>query len=60
MVDTKQLKREGVADRVTWDFVRAEAERNTVRCPRCRIPMGNTGSFLCPTCQSGMPARYVP
>ena len=37
-----------------------DGERNTIRCPRCRIPMGNTGSHLCPTCQSGMPARYEP
>ena len=78
MSNIDQLRREGQAARLTWDFgaetlplrsddpisVAAERVRDieafTVRCPRCRIPMGNDGRYLCVACSGGEAARYEP
>ena len=32
----------------------------TLRCPQCRIPMGNDGRYLCVACSGGEAARYEP
>ena len=57
-----RLRLEGQAMRATGELFQGplvlDGEKHAIRCPKCNRAMGNTGSHLCPTCQSGMPERY--